>query len=626
MLRRVGVIFLSVVLILSISPVHSAGESFVPKTPTEGWRKLTETPLPQGLEDWKWAGAFDFAELRDVWLPTMGGMRLGAYALAGTAMGLLFAWGMGKLIVIGKGLSYTTPASVTAGQGAFTGFAGSIAGGIHDIMHPNSLPGQAEDLKTKLGISDYYVFGQAGKALPFTRPDIPGVEKLMGSMLVPLGAWMKLRVNPAADDGRYPTLYRLRVPELDFSKLGSRVWERSLSGQLKPTTVPFVFGYEAAQGRIIPYRRGEKLPKFSVSADTSAKEGRILGSFRLRSDPEWEMAGLREVHLCSPANEGFAVKGLDDYVFAIVINKETVTVKGPPPALRPKVEEELEVRVHIQGFHTGKARIRTSDGRQYPWEEIAESIFRGAALQGAGITGTYINHSRRDRCTFLRATLTKTGEVNAVLQTIHGPVTWKVTTVEKDETPVRFGALTKDDCPSPPEPNLYLFKADVEYDAEVNVDCLECKYGLFNGEKPRRYEEEQRPWVASLFGWTKTNLFAFDSIEKAKEMFTEAKPKLREGVEEEIRKQREDPGGGPPLEVKWDESDPDALIGKCIDSSVADRKLYMKVGWFRYKNCFFIIGTHKDRDQDWVRRVFDKLKKNLEALVDRKGHEDRPPA
>lgn len=191
---------------------------------------------------------------------------------------------------------------------------------------------------------------------------------------------------------------------------------------------------------------------------------------------------------------------------------------------------------------------------------------------------------------------------------------------------LKLGALTKDDCPPPPEPNLYLFEADVEHDAEVNVDCLECRYGLFNGEKSRRYGEEQRPWVASIFGWTDANLFAFDSIEKAREMFTEAKPKLREQIEEEIRKQREDPGGGPPLEVKWDESDPDALIGECIDSSVADRKLYMKVGWFRYENCFFIIATHKDRDQDWVRRVFDKLKRDLEALVDRKGHEGRPPA
>jgi len=626
MLRRVGVIFLSVVLILSISPVHSAGESFVPKTPTEGWRKLTETPLPQGLEDWKWAGAFDFAELRDVWLPTMGAVQVGAYVVLGVSLSLLVTWAIVKLLAIKGGWTAMKAAEATLGQSVWGDIIGGSAASIYALMNPLSLPQQAQDLKTELGISDYYVFGQAAKAWPFPRPDIPRTQKLAGGMLVPLGAWMKLRVNPAADGGRYPALYCLRDPELDFWKLGSRVWERSLSGQLKPTTVPLVFGYEAAQGRIIPYRRGEKLPTFPVRADTPAKVGRILGSFRLRSDPEWGMAGLREVHLCSPANEGFAVKGLDDYVFAIVINKETVTVKGPPPALRPKVEEELEVRVHVQGFHTGKARIRTSDGRQYPWEEIAESIFRGAALQGAGITGTYINHSRRDRCTFLRATLAKTGEVNAVLQTIHGPVTWKVTTVEKGETPVKLGALTKDDCPSPPEPNLYLFEADVEHDAEVNVDCLECRYGLFNGEKPRRYGEEQRPWVASIFGWTKANLFAFDSIEKAREMFTEAKPKLREQIEEEIRKQREDPGGGPPLEVKWDESDPDALIGECIDSSVADRKGYMKVGWFRYENCFFIIGTHKDRDQDWVRRVFDKLKRDLEALVDRKGHEGRPPA
>jgi len=620
MLRRVGVVFLSVVLILSISAVHGAGESFTPKTPTEGWRKLTETPLPQGLEDWKWVGAFDFAELRDVFLPYMGGGRLVAYALAGTALGLIFTWGMGKLLAIARGLGYAAKAQVTAGQGAFAGFAGSIAGAIHDIMHPLSLPEQAQDLKTELGISDYYVFGVASKQWPFPRPDIPGVEKLAGGMLVPLGAWMKLRVNPAADGGRYPALYSLRVPELDFWKLGSRVWERSLSGQFKSTTVPFVFGYETAQGRIIPYQRGEKPPTFLVRAHTPAKGGRILGSFRLRSDPEWGMAGLREVHLCSPANEGFAVKGLDDYVFAIVINKETVTVKGPPPALRPKVGEELEVRVHIQGFHTGKARIRTSDGRQYPWEEIAESIFRGAVLQGAGITGTYINHSRRDRCTFLRATLAKTGEVKAVLQTIHGPVTWKVTTVEKGETPVRLGALTKDDCPPPPESNLYLAEADVWHDAEMNYDCLECTYEmLFNGVK-------QLPIISMKFGWTDASLMVFDSIEKAKEMFAEAKPMLREQMEEEKRKQREELGREPPVEVKWDESDPDALILESIDSSMADRKFYKKLAWFRYENCLFIVGTHKDRDHAWVRRVFDKLKKDLEALVDRKGHEDRPPA
>jgi len=191
---------------------------------------------------------------------------------------------------------------------------------------------------------------------------------------------------------------------------------------------------------------------------------------------------------------------------------------------------------------------------------------------------------------------------------------------KKPDRKLKLGALTKDDCPSPPEPNLYLSEAHVEYDAEVNCGYLDCKYGLlFNGEK-------QGPWIGSIYGWTHVTLFTFDSIEKAREIFTEGKPKFREQMEEEKRKQREKLGREPPMEDEWDESDPDALIVKSIDSSMADRKFYIKGGWFHYKNCIFIITTHKDRDQDWVRRVFDKLKKDLEALIDRKGHEDRPPA
>ncbi len=191
---------------------------------------------------------------------------------------------------------------------------------------------------------------------------------------------------------------------------------------------------------------------------------------------------------------------------------------------------------------------------------------------------------------------------------------------KKPDRKLKLGALTKDDCPSPPEPNLYLSEADVRYDAEVNCGYLDCKYGLlFNGEK-------QGPWIGSIYGWTHVTLFTFDSIEKAREIFTEGKPKFREQIEEEKRKQREKLGREPPMEDEWDESDPDALIVKSIDSSMADRKFYIKGGWFHYKNCIFIITTHKDRDQDWVRRVFDKLKKDLEALIDRKGHEDRPPA
>jgi len=621
LLRKIGVVLVGAVFILGVITTNCSARVFFSGGDEEsaaGWRVLCDTDLPPGYEYYKWYKGYDFVGIRTLVGEVKSQMGV-AYMVAGVCLGYVLGVALHYLatITIGGKIAITAEQAGLMGSAA-TAVAQDRSSSYHRDKKFSSISDQIKQLKG-LGISDYYVFGEACRAPDAVMTTPTSLTLGDRSIWLPLGAWMKLEVMPKKPR---PRVFRLKDPQFDFRKLGSRVWERSLSGWFQPTTVPFVFAYEVADGQIIPYAGGGGRPaEIKVIPYTPSGGGKVVGTFRLgrHPNPKLRMGGLREIHLCSPVNRGVRVKKLDDYAFAIILNRMTVSKLVTFPS-EPKVDQELEVRVNIPGFHTGISTIHGSDGRQYRWEDIADAIFEGAFLDGAGIKATRIEHQRSNRCTVLRGTPTKPGEVKVVLPTIHGSAVLEASTVEKGETPVRLGALTKDDCPSSPEPNLYLSEAHVEYDAEVNCGYLDCKYGLlFNGEK-------QGPWIGSIYGWTHVTLFTFDSIEKAREIFTEGKPKFREQIEEEKRKQREKLGREPPMEDEWDESDPDALIVKSIDSSMADRKFYIKGGWFHYKNCIFTITTHKDRDQDWVRRVFDKLKKDLEALVDRKEYEGRPPA
>jgi len=550
LLRKIGVVLVGAVFILGVITTNCSARVFFSGGDEEsaaGWRVLCDTDLPPGYEYYKWYKGYDFVGIRALVDETKSQMGV-FYIVAGVCLGYVLGVALHYLatITIGGKIAITAEQAGLMGSAA-TAVAQDRSSSYHRDKKFSSISDQIKQLKG-LGISDYYVFGEACRAPDAVMTTPTSLTLGDRSIWLPLGAWMKLEVMPKKPR---PRVFRLKDPQFDFRKLGSRVWERSLSGWFQPTTVPFVFAYEVADGQIIPYAGGGGRPaEIKVIPYTPSGGGKVVGTFRLgrHPNPKLRMGGLREIHLCSPVNRG------------------------------------------------------------------------GAFLDGAGIKATRIEHQRSNRCTVLRGTPTKPGEVKVVLPTIHGSAVLEASTVEKGETPVRLGALTKDDCPSSPEPNLYLSEAHVEYDAEVNCGYLDCKYGLlFNGEK-------QGPWIGSIYGWTHVTLFTFDSIEKAREIFTEGKPKFREQIEEEKRKQREKLGREPPMEDEWDESDPDALIVKSIDSSMADRKFYIKGGWFHYKNCIFTITTHKDRDQDWVRRVFDKLKKDLEALVDRKEYEGRPPA
>jgi hypothetical protein len=146
--------------------------------------------------------------------------------------------------------------------------------------------------------------------------------------------------------------------------------------------------------------------------------------------------GVRELHLASPVNEGLLVKRLDDYIFTIVLNKETVIVKGPPPGAEPKEGEKVSIKVHIKGLHTGKKSFRTTDKKRIAWAAIANRVFDGVSCQGAGSSGAAILHGRYS--TTVECVPTKPGILNLHIPTEQGTLVFeRVAEIEKDETLVK---------------------------------------------------------------------------------------------------------------------------------------------------------------------------------------------
>ena len=73
MVRRIGVIFLSMSLILGAVAAHCPARQIIQDSSLsdEGWRELSYIPLPQEYKDYKWRAGFDFAHLRDVVIPDL---------------------------------------------------------------------------------------------------------------------------------------------------------------------------------------------------------------------------------------------------------------------------------------------------------------------------------------------------------------------------------------------------------------------------------------------------------------------------------------------------------------------------------------------------------------------------
>jgi len=290
-------------------------------------------------------------------------------------------------------------------------------------------------MKSELGISDYYAFG---KAYNYQK----------GVTTLPLGAWINLRIAPTKayfNMGypsefriiyeKWPRVIRLKIPKLDFADLDSRVWEQNISGESQPITLQRLFAYERLNSEKKLSTQKEKFYPLGIEKSDSIKEGgKIIGEISFKYLPGLGIAGLREVYLCSPINEGLKFKDLDDYTFAIVTNKETVTVTGP--SLPVNIGEEILIKVKIEGFHKKSAPVLRPDGGNYQYKDVADAIFRGTYCQGAGVQETHIEHDldTEPTVTLLKCTPTKSGKVQVILPTRQGPVVWEeVATVLPDE-------------------------------------------------------------------------------------------------------------------------------------------------------------------------------------------------
>ncbi len=448
MVRRIGVIFLSMSLILGAVAAHCPARQIIQDSSLsdEGWRELSYIPLPQEYKDYKWRAGFDFAHLRDVVIPDMKtgqtimfvGLAISMSMLCAAAVKWLAAKLLGEAAVVaGQQATHWDKlrggAEAATGSGAGTGAAFGVEKGLGKIginlEWPQTVTDQVRFLETELGISDYYVFGAA--------------KAWVSEVTLPLGTRMQLRIGSSYDyynmgypPGEFRIIYdswprvlRWKTPDLDFEKLDARVWERDITGKLQPTTVRRVFPYEVVDGKIFPFTREGKPSGLSVRPDTPKKGGKIVGKVSLKYLPQLGESGLREVHVCSPVNQGVWAKKLDDYAFAIVINRRTVS--ATPSKKELNVGEKLVISVEVAGFHPAKATIRASDGKVYPREDWAGAILRGASLQGAGITETKVEHERER--TLLKGTPREGGKVNLVLQTRDGPLIWEeVATVEDD--------------------------------------------------------------------------------------------------------------------------------------------------------------------------------------------------
>jgi hypothetical protein len=454
MVRRIGVIFLSMSLILGAVAAHCPAVQIIQDSSLsdEGWRELSYIPLPQEYKDYKWRAGFDFAQLRDVVIPGLKRGQTVMFVGLAISMSMLCAaavkWFAAKLfgeaaVVAGQQATHWDKlrggAEAATGSGVGTGAAFGVEKGLGKVLGliginlewPQTVTDQVRFLETELGISDYYVFGAA--------------KAWVSEVTLPLGTRMELRIGSSYDyynmgypPGEFRIIYdswprvlRWKTPDLDFEKLDARVWERDITGKLQPTTVRRVFPYEVVDGKIFPFTREGKPSGLSVQPDTPKKGGKIVGKVSLKYLPQLGESGLREVHVCSPVNEGVWAKKLDDYAFAIVTNKRTVS--PTPSKEKLNVGEELIVSVKIDGFHPAEATMRASDGKVYPWEDWAGAILRGASLKGAGITETDMKHERER--TLLKGTPQEPGKVKLVLSTRDGPVVWEVATVEKEVKP-----------------------------------------------------------------------------------------------------------------------------------------------------------------------------------------------
>jgi len=371
--------------------------------------------LPRSvLEKYTIGTIYDYVYVNDIMILKMRGARWAGRV----SLGALLSYGIGiasGLIVPTKGLTVAQVAGHT--------FAGSLLDSYwQNLPYINITEGlmahtveefeqQLQLLKTEWGISDYFLFADGipkGSSSPTPHP-------------LAVGAIMQIQLNERNTDEPYaPPIILLKDPFIDFSALRANLIEYNAEGKVQPTTIPFVFAYEKFNGKPIEQHNGQKLQKIAVKPNyPKVGSGGIVGQMSLTRHNKLGWAGLREVHLYSPINQGMACKkGNDDFGFTIILNQRTAMVQGP--SAPRQVGDELRIAVYIQGFHDNRVTLRGIDGMDYQWKGIADHIFSAIHCRGAGVTRTHFYHTNMG--TQLYCAPKKPGRIDVVIDTLQGPV------------------------------------------------------------------------------------------------------------------------------------------------------------------------------------------------------------
>ena len=418
-------VFLTAILFLSAAAGNSSGEYWDSINGEDAFKVIKKVPLPK--KKWfgsypqnytSWVGGCDFAHFRKLTSRLISARKF-FEEVANFSIGYYIS---------GKALGKEASEKAKLAVAVIASFLPREVLKHLEWPTDGSLELQVAKMDSDLGISDYYVFGVA--AINFNE----------GKDWIPLGANVKIRVKPTDREPgmfvkEHPTVIRLSHPRFRLQDLKSRVWEKDIRGKLRPTTVDCVFSYEVYRGKKVAEPGGEKLARRWVQAGSPEKGGLVRGTVLLTKLPKLDFAGLREIHLCSPVNKGPMRRLPDDCAFALLLKHSTVRYKCPDTPPLPKTDEELEIKIKIKGFYTDKSKMIGPDEWRFGWEEIADAVFEGAQLEGAGIRKTTVEH--KDTYTILRGIPRKSGWVNVVLKTIDDPLRFE-RVIEVSESDDRY--------------------------------------------------------------------------------------------------------------------------------------------------------------------------------------------
>ncbi len=305
-----------------------------------------------------------------------------------------------------------------------------IACSQFDVATYDQLIKHIHRMKSDFGMSDHYLFAKM-KTIP-TKPELD-------SFLFPvaLGTPMQIHILTGAPSPLKSDMPLIRLSKniIDFRRLGTVIQEFDSMHGLLPGTVQSVFAFEKINNQwvCLDAAKKKKYTRISVGRVDKKKWSEPKDLFELRPHVRYGAGGVREVHLCSPINKGkLFTDGQDDFLLAVVLNRDTVEILEKPER-RLNIKEEAQIKLRIKGLYDNDSRkdkivTQPSKKHVYTWKKIMEEIFKGIRLTGAGIKTTHVEHGRNG--TVLRFTPRRSGKVKLVIDTIDEDVpTWDIANV-----------------------------------------------------------------------------------------------------------------------------------------------------------------------------------------------------